>query len=781
MNRKGVIAPADISISQKLRPLSVGTITYDPAVCNIDGLDFVRVFFPDGSSEVYRVKTVANETGGYCTRALEHGIVWLEDYVCTEKMRFRGTAFELLQKLLSYATGTKWRIGNAFVMEQVDCELNYTNVMQGVMDLLDLIDGYGYEFEQLEDLEWRINLVRLPEESGCEGRLSRNIIDAVVNIDYRDFATRLYVPGKMWHVDSESQALWGIRENVLNVETSGVSDEELREQCEKYFRTNSNPSVSVQVEAHELGLITGQDFDWFSPGKMCRLCLMDYNGAIIEERVTDRTYPNLLTEPEHVVISLANMLPDVSTSINGLAVTMRHFETAFTFKLEDIWIGIEDNASIINDVQIELDAQSARIDLKAEQTVVDGHTQAIKDAFASIDAANAEIALKASQDALDEQGERITTAEQRIDGVNAAIALKANQTEVDEQGERLSQAEVDINAAEAAIALKAEKTSVDSLSERVSQAEVDIDAANAEIALRAKTEALSNVANVLSNRLQQAEIEIAATEAAVLLKANQTDLDGTNERVTQAEIDIDGANAEIALKVGKNDVIAAINLSTEEARIAASRIVLDGYVTASQFAALNASVTNLTTGLTEATALKALSIMGGNIVATESVSAKLLSGDGMNFGGNLVSQREVTMGEIGTVGKALSTGGVLDLQHSHAIVVGEDGVLQLGEVSETGGNFNIADTQYFKDAVSAAFEEGKAAGGGTIVVDDIRLGDATGPVPTQAGLATLASSLGTTSDKLVRCFSSVTVSNSGYYGFSITVKGKTKYYYFIVE
>ncbi len=656
MNRKGVIAPADISISQKLRPLSVGTITYVPAVCNIDGLDFVRVFLPDGSSEVYRVKTVANETGGYCTRALEHGIVWLEDYVCTEKMRFRGTAFELLQKLLSYATGTKWRIGNAFVMEEIDCELNYTNVMQGVMDLLDLIDGYGYEFEQLEDLEWRINLVRLPEESGCEGRLSRNIIDAVVNIDYRDFATRLYVPGKTWHVDSESQALWGIRENVLNVETSGVSDEELREQCEKYFRTNSNPSISVQVEAHELGLITGQNFDWFSPGKMCRLCLMDYNGAIIEERVTDRTYPNLLTEPEHVVISLANMLPDVSTSINGLAVTMRHFETAFTFKLDDIWIGIEDNASIINDVQIELDAQSARIDLKAEQTVVDGHTQAIRDAFAAIDAANSEIALKASQDALDEQGERITTAEQRIDGANAVILLK----------------------------------------------------------------------------------------------------------------------------VSKNDVIAAINLSTEEARIAASRIVLDGYVTASQFEALNASVTNLTTGLTEATALKALSIMGGNIVATESVTANLLSADGMNFGGNVVSQRAVTMGDIGTVGKALSTGGVLDLQHSHAIVVGEDGVLQLGEVSETGGNFNIADTQYFKDAVSAAYEEGKSAGSGTIVVDDIRFGDATGPVPTQAGLASLASSLGTTSDKLIRCFSSVTVSNSGYYGFSISVKGTTKYYYFIV-
>lgn len=60
------------------------------------------------------------------------------------------------------------------------------------------------------------------------------------------------------------------------------------------------------------------------------------------------------------------------------------------------------------------------------------------------------------------------------------------------------------------------------------------------------------------------------------------------------------------------------------------------------------------------------------------------------------------MGSLSSVGKALSTGGELDLQHSHAVTVSSDGVLQLGEVTAEGGNFNIADTQFYKNGVAAA-------------------------------------------------------------------------------
>lgn len=40
--------------------------------------------------------------------------------------------------------------------------------------------------------------------------------------------------------------------------------------------------------------------------------------------------------------------------------------------------------------------------------------------------------------------------------------------------------------------------------------------------------------------------------------------------------------------------------------------------------------------------------------------------------------------------------------HSHKVSVNEDGTITLGEVSSTGGSFNIADTAFYKDGVSAA-------------------------------------------------------------------------------
>lgn len=548
MIRKGVIAPADISVSQKIRPLSVGTLTCDPSLCNVDGLDFVQVFFPDDSYEYYRVKTKADATNASSTYAMEHSIVWLEDYVCTEEVSFEGTVAELLTKLLGYATQTKWRLGVVEHDEEVKIDIKYTNVMQGVIDALDLCDGYCYTFDQTGDL-WYINLVELPDDVSCEGRLSRNIVNCVINIDYRDFATRLYVPGKVWHVDSESQAVWGLRENVLNAETKDVDDEELVEQCHKYFRDHSEPVISVSVEAHEIGKMTGHTFDWFEPGKNCRLCLMDYNGAVVTERITDRTYPNLLTNPDFVVLTMANKLPDASSAINGLSVTMKTFQTRYETRLYDYHAELEEIdgklTAQISEVMIDLDAEKARIDLKADQTVVDDVSSTVR---------------------------------------NVSLAL-------------------------------------------------------------------------------------------------------------------DAANAEIALMVRKDSVISAINLSTEGALIQAPKINLVGYVTASELAATNAEIANLTAGYTRAGWIRAQNL-------DASIMADLAA---MRLGGDAVTKAYITMGSVSTQAKALSTGGSLDLQHSHAVTVNNDGTVTLGEVSATGGNFNIADTKVYKDGVSAAYEAGWTA------------------------------------------------------------------------
>lgn len=163
-----------------------------------------------------------------------------------------------------------------------------------------------------------------------------------------------------------------------------------------------------------------------------------------------------------------------------------------------------------------------------------------------------------------------------------------------------------------------------------------------------------------------------------------------------ADILLEGIEPYVALTAYKNGVIATINLSPETALIQAGKINLVGYVTASELEALTAEIVNLTTGLQTAGWIRAENL-------DASIMADLAA---MRLAGSAVSQKNITMGNITTAGKALSTGDELDLSHSHAVIVNDDGTITLGEVSAEGGNFKIADTKAYKDGVSAARTDG---------------------------------------------------------------------------
>lgn len=218
-----------------------------------------------------------------------------------------------------------------------------------------------------------------------------------------------------------------------------------------------------------------------------------------------------------------------------------------------------------------------------------------------------------------------------------------------------------------------------------------------------KIELYAKEIDALDFAVKKVEIDLDAAEAEITLKASKSDVDFLSKKVTQAEIDIDGAEAEIALKVSKNDVIGAINLSPEEALIQSGKINLVGYVTASN---LDAAVADL--NYANSQAIETL------LISANQTDFNFLKANSFTHNGSLVTQRNVTMGDITSAGKALSTGGELDLSHSHAVIVNDDGTITLGEVSAEGGNFKIADTKAYKDGVSAA----RTAGANSVTLTD---------------------------------------------------------------
>jgi len=158
-----------------------------------------------------------------------------------------------------------------------------------------------------------------------------------------------------------------------------------------------------------------------------------------------------------------------------------------------------------------------------------------------------------------------------------------------------------------------------------------------------------------------------------------------------ADILLEGIEPYVALTAYKNGIIATINLSPETALIQAPKVNLVGYVTASN---LDAAIANL--NYANSQAIETL------LISANQTDFNFLKANSFTHNGELVTKRNVKMGNITSAGKALSTGGELDLSHSHKVIVNDDGTVTLGEVSEEGGNFNIADTKVYKDGVSAA-------------------------------------------------------------------------------
>lgn len=118
------------------------------------------------------------------------------------------------------------------------------------------------------------------------------------------------------------------------------------------------------------------------------------------------------------------------------------------------------------------------------------------------------------------------------------------------------------------------------------------------------------------DKIQETELRMGDAEVSIL--AQQKQLDENGERISSAEVRLDGAEAKILLKVNKDGVIAAINLTPEEAKIQAAKINLEGYVTASQ---LSTELANIELNFSKS-------------IYTESLSAGTIGTGSFVFDGN---------------------------------------------------------------------------------------------------------------------------------------------------
>ena len=133
--------------------------------------------------------------------------------------------------------------------------------------------------------------------------------------------------------------------------------------------------------------------------------------------------------------------------------------------------------------------------------------------------------------------------------------------------------------------------------------------------------------------------------------------------------------------------------------INADRVALGGYVTTGALDAEMAIIENVFAGYSEISALG----IKGNLYA-----ANARFTDNVSLLERVCNWTTVTMGDVAEhTMLGAGTNKTLDLAHSHAVTVDDDGTITLGEVSSSGGTFKIADTTYYKNGVSASYNKGK--------------------------------------------------------------------------
>ena len=270
---------------------------------------------------------------------------------------------------------------------------------------------------------------------------------------------------------------------------------------------------------------------------------------------------------------------------------------------------------------------------------------------------------------------------------------------------------------------KAAAKTKDDLEKLATRYELTVDQTNEHFAILATAEKWSELRNAyliqnktyfeitaaqISSKVSQTDFDeldrtVGTYHTEILQNANKISLIATAEELATAQTRQQSIftiqAGQISSKVSANGVISAINQTPEQITISASKVNLEGLVTAEQLNTTNAQITNLRTGQAHFSALNA----DGSIITTGEMACATL-----RVNNALWASKSLTGIGTGTLATFLGTDDA-DLNHTHTLTVSESGgnvTITVGATKVTQGNtesksFNMAATQWYADQVAA--------------------------------------------------------------------------------
>ena len=313
------LAPLNLSLTLQLQGLSTAVMTLPPDAPTLDVRSLVELYDENGSAGIYRVVKTERDIGGPWTIRLEHGIATLRDGMLPAQAFMKPVA-EAFRAVLDCQPIPLWTLGivelpqDMTIIFSTDFADGFT-ALEALADMLP--EGYHLDYDQ-SATPWLLHVRRLPEDIGCEGRLTRNLGSIRMTADSSRLCTRVYpfgaegaegpvsllpIQGQLYTEAAEAEALGVVSRTFTSdriFDTATLFDVAVR-----YLDRHCQPEISLTVDALDLSQATGEDFDRFRLGRMCRLALPTHR-LHLTGRICTIEKADVYRRPGQALLTLSN-------------------------------------------------------------------------------------------------------------------------------------------------------------------------------------------------------------------------------------------------------------------------------------------------------------------------------------------------------------------------------------------------------------------------------------------------------------------------------------------
>lgn len=332
------VRPVKLAYTLKWSPLSTATLTILSADAEVAVGYFVELFDEQGSLGYYRVTKAAQGFKGEPTTVLtlEHAIATLSDDVVFGYQEHGGdgvTTEEVLEEMLDYQAVARWQLGTVDYASEFQYSFENDNLLTAFLSIASpLTDEYAWSFD-FTTSPWTVSLLAASESDASEIRLGRNVESVKIDIDRSNLCTRMYPlgygegvnqltvadvnDGYKYIEDTAAQALWGIVTSVYT-DTSVTDAATLKAMAQALLDIRKTPEITVTVSALDLYALTGEPFDAFYAGRLCRVELPDY-GISLRCRVISIAKSDVFGSPTKATLVLSNAADDAVAALATLS------------------------------------------------------------------------------------------------------------------------------------------------------------------------------------------------------------------------------------------------------------------------------------------------------------------------------------------------------------------------------------------------------------------------------------------------------------------------------